>query len=124
MTKNEFIQRAAISMCANPKFTIEAQKPYNPCSLYCSSILKEARRLADQMENEISDFQTDELDTKESMLTHVGNIASELLHIREAIGDPKNADERSTFHEIVYQLNSIRSALAGGLSVALVNEYE
>ena len=104
MTKQEFINRAIISMCANPKFS-------NDVTVDKTNIIEQAYLLAEQVEAEFTEpFDEDIDETRESMKALIGNIDDNLLGIKEAMEKP-SGDELSTFQEMVYQLNRMTEHL-------------
>jgi hypothetical protein len=115
MTKEQFIHQAVIAMCANPKCYT-----YNGLDSY-SVMVREAENLARALENEDHDFDFDNSNSGESMETLVEQISDSLQSIVDAIEKPTGKD-LSTFQEIVYQLNEIRSQIAGGLAVNVRQE--
>lgn len=115
MTRDNFIQRAVIAMCANPKCY-----NYNGLDNY-ALMVREAENLARALENEDHDFDFDNSNSGESMETLIESISDSLQSIVDAIEKPTGKD-LSTFQEIVYQLNEIRSQIAGGLAVNVRQE--
>ncbi len=115
MTKEQFIHQAVIAMCANPKCY-----NYNGLDSYYVMV-REAEKLAHTLENEDHDFDVDHGSSGESMETLIESISDSLQSIVNSIEKPTGND-LSTFQEIVYQLNEIRSQIAGGLSVNVMQE--
>lgn len=115
MTKEQFIHQAVIAMCANPKCY-----DYNGLNSY-TLMVHEAEKLAHTLENEDHDFDFDNSNSGESMETLVEQISDSLQSIVDAIEKPTGKD-LSTFQEIVYQLNEIRSQIAGGLAVNVTKD--
>ena len=117
MTKQEFINRAIISMCANPKFSDDV-------TVDKRNIIDQAYLLANQVEDEFSEpFDEDIDETRESMKALIGNIDENLLGIREAMEKP-SGDTLSAFQEIASVLNEIRSQLCKGVAVGVISEDE
>jgi hypothetical protein len=114
MTKDNFIQRAVIAMCANPKCYT-----YNGLDSY-SVMVREAENLARALEKNDHEFDLDN-SSGGSMETLVEQISDSLQSIVDAIEKPSGKD-LSTFQEIVHQLNEIRSQIAGGLAVNVRQE--
>lgn len=115
MTKEQFIHQAVIAMCANPKCF-----DYGKLNSY-AGMVREAEALASMLENKDHDFDFDNSNSGESMETLVESISDSLQSIVDAIEKPTGND-LSTFQEIVYQLNEIRSQIAGGLAVNVRQE--
>lgn len=117
MTKQEFINRAIISMCANPKFSDDV-------TVDKTNIIEQAYLLAEQVEAEFTEpFDEDFDETRESMKALIGNIDDNLLGIREAMEKP-SGDTLSAFQEIASVLNEIRSQLCKGVAVGIISEDE
>ena len=94
MTKNDFIQKAVLNMCAN--------SGYNHTS--SNDIIARAEDLADDLKFSGYDFDDDSFETVESMKTHMGSIAEALTDIRDAINAP-NGGDLSALQEIATTLH-------------------
>ena len=102
-------------MCANPKCF-----DYGKLSSY-AGMVSEAESLASMLEKYDHYFDVNYGSSGESMETSVEQISDSLQSIVNAIEKPTGKD-LSTFQEIVYQLNEIRSQIAGGLAVNVMQE--
>ena len=117
MTKQEFINRAIISMCANPKFS-------DGITVDKTNIIEQADLLANQVEAVFTEpFDVDFDETRESMKALIGSIDDNILGIRDAMENP-SGDTLSAFQEIASVLNEIRSHLCKGVDVGIISEDE
>ena len=82
MTKNDFIQKAVLNMCANSNYNRTSNK----------DMIYHAEELADNLEFLGFDFDDASFETVESMKTHIGSIAEALTDIRDAINSPNGGD--------------------------------
>ena len=104
MTKNEFILKAMVQKFAMTNTADEFDRTDADNIARSSVLLAEAAEC-------YASFDDDTDETKESMKTFVGQIASSLCGIESAVIEPNEKTNLSTFQEIVWQLNAIREKL-------------
>lgn len=107
MTRSEFIQKAAIALLSNSRFL------NSNCTVDTQGIIGEADKLYKEIGME-TDFECEETEEPECMLTRVRFIADELVCIKEAMEAP-NGGELSAFQEMVSQMSRMTEKLTGCL---------